>query len=255
MSRIFVITGSASGIGKATADRLRGQGHRVIGADIRNAEVICDLSTPAGRADLVEKVRTLAPDGINGVLTSAGAAIFERPGFSLATNYFGTVGVILGLHPLLRAPGARCVTIASTALLHVGEEALEIEALCLAGDEAGAVALADKHGLMHAYPAAKRALTKWSRHQAILPEWAAAGILINTVAPGTVKTPMIADALADPRQAATIREKSVIAVDDFAEAEDLAEVIDFLLNCRTMYLIGQLIYVDGGSEAILRPNL
>jgi len=255
MTRTFVITGSASGIGKATMNRLQAQGHRVIGVDIRDADVIADLATPSGRGDVVEQIRALAPDGIDGVLTSAGASKFDRPGFSLATNYFGTTQVIEGLRPLMRAPGARCVTVASTAVLHVGEEALEIEAMCLAANEEAAVALAEKWGLLHAYPAAKRALAKWSRQTAIKPEWAAAGILINTVAPGVVKTPMIADALADPRQAQTIREKSPMAVADFCDPEDLAEVIDFLLNCRTSTLIGQMLFVDGGSEAILRPEL
>lgn len=47
----YAITGSASGMGRETAQRLRDGGHTVIGVDIKDADVIADLSTPAGRAD------------------------------------------------------------------------------------------------------------------------------------------------------------------------------------------------------------
>lgn len=77
MSRLHVITGSASGIGAATVERLLANGHKVIGVDIQNADVTADLSTPVGRNDAIEQVKALAPDGIDGILTSAGSANFD----------------------------------------------------------------------------------------------------------------------------------------------------------------------------------
>ena len=43
----YAVTGSASGMGAAVAARLLGSGHTVIGVDIRGADIIADLSTPA----------------------------------------------------------------------------------------------------------------------------------------------------------------------------------------------------------------
>lgn len=255
MKRTLVITGAASGIGKATAERCKAKGHTVIGVDIHDADIVADLSTPAGRKAMIDKVAKLAPDGIDGVLTSAGSANFDKPGMVLATNYFGTVDVIAGLRPQMRAPGARCVAVASTALLAASDETLDLEELCLAGDEEAAVARAEKGGFLQAYPGAKRALSKWARQTTIKPEWAAQGVTINTVAPGVVKTPMVEGALADPRQAATIREKSPKATAEYAEASDAAELMEFLLNCETDQIVGQVIFLDSGSEAIQRPNL
>jgi NAD(P)-dependent dehydrogenase (short-subunit alcohol dehydrogenase family) len=254
MSRTIVITGSGSGMGEATARRLRAKGHRIIGVDLQGADVNVDLSSVQGRRDMVEQVRALAPDGIDGVLTSAGVADFGRPGLVISVNYFGTIAALQGLHPLLRGPGARCVAVASTAVLISSPEILELENLCLAGKEAEAVELANRYGMLQAYPAAKRALSQWVRKNSVAPEWAGAGKLLNVVAPGTVKTPMIAKALADPEQASAIRNGSPIAVDDFAEAPALAEVMDFLLTFEGNYIVGQVFFADGGTEVLTRPG-
>jgi len=254
MNRTIVITGSESGMGQATAVRLKAKGHRVIGVDLRGAEVIADLSTPQGRDDMVEQVRALAPDGIDGVLSSAGVADFGRPGLVISVNYFGTIATLQGLQPLLRGSGARCVAVASTAVLISSPEILELERLCLAGDETEAVKLANQLSMLQAYPASKRALTHWARQTATQPEWAGAGKLLNVVAPGTVKTPMIAKALADPGQSQAIRTGSPIAVDDFANADALAEVMEFLLTFEGNYIVGQVFFADGGTEVITRPT-
>jgi NAD(P)-dependent dehydrogenase (short-subunit alcohol dehydrogenase family) len=63
MQRTFVITGAASGLGEAAADRLKAKGHRVIGVDLNGSDVNVDLGTERGRLDMVEQVRALAPDG------------------------------------------------------------------------------------------------------------------------------------------------------------------------------------------------
>ena len=249
MVRTIVITGSKSGIGEATASRLEAAGHRVIGVDLRDADINVDLGTVAGRDEMIERVRALSPEGIDGVLTCAGVADFERPGLVVSVNYFGTIAALRGLHPQLRGAGARCVAIASTAVLISDPVILEIERLCLAGEEAAASDLASRHSMLQAYPASKRALTHWARQAAPTAEWAGAGKLLNIVAPGTVRTPMITKALADPEQAAAIRKGSPIAVDDFAEATVLAEVIEFLLTFEGNYIVGQVFFAEGEPKS------
>jgi len=52
----IAFTGSAGGMGVATRALLESQGHRVIGVDLHDAEVIADVSTPDGRMEMVSGV-------------------------------------------------------------------------------------------------------------------------------------------------------------------------------------------------------
>jgi len=240
MQRTFVITGAASGLGEAAADRLKAKGHKVIGVDLRGSDINVDLGTEQGRKDLVDQVRTRSD--------------YNAPGLVIAVNYFGALATFKGLHPLLRGPGARCVAIASCAILVSGEEILELEELCVRGQEDEAVARAGEYGTMNAYPASKRALTRWARETSVKPEWAGSGILLNILAPGVVKTPMVTRTLANPESAAILKENSPIAVDGYAEAPVAAELVDFLLNFEGNYIVGQVFFLDGGTEVLKRPD-
>jgi|Tabmets5t2r1_1033131.scaffolds.fasta_scaffold06899_2 nucleoside-diphosphate-sugar epimerase len=55
----IVVTGSASGIGAATKWRLEAAGHRVVGIDVRGADVVADLASPEGRVAAVGDVRVV----------------------------------------------------------------------------------------------------------------------------------------------------------------------------------------------------
>jgi len=254
MKRTFVITGAASGLGEAAAVRLKAKGHTVIGVDLRGSDINVDLGTAQGRQDMVDQVRAHAPDGIDGVLASAGTSDFSQPGLVVAVNYFGATATIEGLHPLLRGPGARCLVVASCAVLVSSPEILEVQDACLRGDEAGAIALGDAYGTPAAYPGTKRALTLWAREKAVRQEWAGSGKLINILAPGVVRTPMVERTLANPESAAILKANSPIAVDAYADAPVAAELIDFLLNFEGNYIVGQVFFLDGGTEVLKRPD-
>ena len=91
MVRTYVITGSASGIGKATAELLTERGQRVIGVDVHDADVIADLSTPEGRTALVEQVRERSGGAIDAIIANAGLATATPA--TVAVNYFGALAL------------------------------------------------------------------------------------------------------------------------------------------------------------------
>lgn len=252
MTRVYVVTGSASGIGRAVVDRLHEAGHRTIGVDLHDATITADLATPAGRHAMVEAVHELAPGGIDGVLASAGLEKPDKQRETLAVNYFGAVATFEGLRPLLaRSDRARAVALASTAALYAGDE--EVMARCLDGDEAAALELVQQRTGV-AYVSSKVALCRWVRRAAVQAEWGGAGIALNAIAPGVVHTPMTAPRLSDPVLREEVARISPTATGQYAQPGEIAELVCFLLSCASAYLLGQTIFMDGGADAFVRPG-
>ena len=251
-----VVTGAASGIGAACVRRLVAAGYSVIGVDRRDAEVQADLGTTEGRAAAIEDVVEMAADGIDGVVTCAGlAGAPSRPGSVLASvNYFGTVALLEGLRALLaEAPAAAAVAISSNATTIQPGIPDALVAACLAGDEEAARALADEVGSMATYPATKLAIAHWVRNRATGPEWAGSGIRLNAVAPGMVDTPLVAEGRADP-EVAPLLAMLPIPIGRTGRPEEIAALVELLLGPDGGFFCGSVIFVDGGSDALLRPT-
>jgi len=254
--RTAVITGSASGMGAATAARLRSDGWRVIGIDLDGAEISADLGTPHGRATAIESVATLVDGSIDALVTWAGLGGFPGRAGSLvaSVNYFGTIALLGGLRPFL-ANGTEpsAVAIASNSMTCMPGVPLEVTEACLAGDEAAARAAADVSGSVTAYPATKLAVTRWCRHRAPSPDWAGAGIRLNVLAPGAVETPLLAATKADP-VLGPLFEGFPVPIGRNGAPEELAGTVAFLLGPDARFFVGAVLTVDGGTEAQLRAD-
>jgi NAD(P)-dependent dehydrogenase (short-subunit alcohol dehydrogenase family) len=254
--RTVVVTGSASGMGAATRARLEAAGQRVIGVDVRDSDVMADLGTPEGRRSAVEGVAARAGDSLDGLVTWAGVAgLTGVPGSLLVSvNYFGTVELLDGLRPLLAAgdrPAAVAISSNSTTC-QPGVPADLVE-LCLAGDEAAAREAADAATSLMAYPASKLAIARWVRRQAPTAGWAGAGITLNAVAPGAVETPMLQATRDDPAIGRFVDEFPV-PVGRKGTADELAAFVEFLLGPDARFFCGSVVFVDGGTDALLRAD-
>ncbi len=252
-NRTILVTGSASGIGLASAQRLQTLGCRVIGADLRDADIIADLATPEGRRSLPDAAERLAPEGLDGVIACAGSAKFENPALVVGLNFFGVVATLEGLRPLLaRRPRPRAVLISSITSIRPCDEAT-VEA-CLAGDETKALREITARP-QTCYYASKHALTRWMRRTAVRAEWAGAGILLNGVSPGVVDTPMTRAMLEDPSVRKYLLDTNPTGTGQICDPADIAEALVFLVNLEGGAMVGQDIFVDGGTDALLRPDL
>ncbi|GAA1324399.1 SDR family oxidoreductase [Pseudonocardia xinjiangensis] len=245
--RRYVVTGSASGIGAATASILREQGARVIGCDLSDADVIADLSTPAGRRSLVDQVAKWGY--VDAVLAVAGGG---RTGL-LETNYFGTVATLEGLRPLLtRSEAPRAVAVSSTSSLAPADE--RVLRACADGDEATATAVVDAEPSLRdsAYGIAKRALNGWVRRTAPTAEWAGVGIPLNAVAPGVVDTPAAAWILTDDKVRTAVEAAAPQPLGGFpGRPEWVGHLISWLASPENRFVTGQVIFADGGAEVTL----
>lgn len=249
MARRTIVTGSASGIGRATADLLRARGGQVIGVDLRDAEVRADLGTRAGRREALESLAAAHPDGVDSVVACAGIAA-QRPA-TVAVNYFGTTALLAGLRPLLaRGTDPRAALVASITVTSALDEA--IVAACLDGDEERAVARAAEAAPHEIYPSSKGALARWVRRTCLAPGWADAGIPLNAVGPGVVRTPMTGGLFADPAMKAVMDEAIPMPLNGYAGPEAVAAALAWLTSPENTHVTGQLLFVDGGAEVALR---
>ena len=248
--RTYVVTGSASGIGAATVDRLRAAGHAVVGGDLSGAEVEADLSRPDGRTTMAQAVTERCGGSLDAVVACAGIAV-DSPR-TITVNFFGAVATLELLRPMLaEGDEPRAVAISSVASI-LGADDRVVEA-CLAGDEAEACRLTEEAPAM-AYLSSKTALSRWIRREAIASDWAGAGIPLNAVAPGTIITPMTAELLASDAGLELVDSAVPMPLRGHATADAVAAVLEFLTSPDNTHVTGQVVFIDGGADAVLRGD-
>jgi NAD(P)-dependent dehydrogenase (short-subunit alcohol dehydrogenase family) len=254
--RQVVVTGSASGMGAATVARLRSDGQRVIGVDRHEAEIVADLSTSDGRSLAIDEVRRLAGDSIDGLVTWAGVAGLSdvAGGLLVSVNYFGTVELLEGLRPLLAVgESSGAIAISSNSTTCQPGIPMSLVAQCLAGDEEGAREAADQAGALATYPATKLAVARWVRRNAPSEAWAGEGITLNAIVPGAIETPMLQATRDDPTIGKFI-DAFPIPVGRTGTPRELAEFVAFLLGPSARFCCGSLFFIDGGTDALFRPE-
>lgn len=221
-----LITGGGTGIGRAVAERLAGEGWRVIAAGLdRDADL--DPAITFHKADVTDTALVLqALEGVerlDGLVNAAGILRHEREWLAedfeavLRVNVTAGFALSTALLPRLEAAGGSVVMFASMWSIF---------------GSAGAPA----------YTASKGAVAAVTRSMAVA--WAPRGVRVNAVAPGWVETAMSARARED--QARVTKINARIPMGRWAKPAEVASVIRFLLSPDAAYVTGVLLPVDGG---------
>ncbi|MFE6891422.1 SDR family oxidoreductase [Streptomyces sp. NPDC057694] len=264
----YVITGSASGMGAAAAARMRAAGHRVIGVDLRDADVVADLGGEEGRAHAVREILALSGGTLDGVAAVAGVGPNVKSAAAVVSiNYFGPVALLDALRPALERSGAgRAVVISSNSASTVPVIDDELVELLLAGDEKGAgerataaqsalpAATLDSAPSIVAYATSKLALARWVRRTAVTPQWARRGVLLNAIAPGAVLTPLMTGSTGVSQAPDADDFPTPMPLGVFGEAADIAFWIEQFLRPEARFTTGSILYVDGGTDAAMRTD-
>lgn len=252
----IALTGAASGIGAAAAQALQAQGHRILGIDLRHADILADLSRPDGRAAAVAEVLRQCGGVLDGLVLCAGLGPQVEPASTVASvNYFGAVALLDALLPALaKGQSPSAVVVSSVASSQLPWDKNPIGAACEAGDESQVAAICNGAGAKGghlAYAGSKNALTVAVRRRAVA--WGQAGVRLNTVAPGAVETPLLQAGLADPRYGQAIRD-FVAPIPRRARPDEIASMIVYLMGPQAGFIHGAQFFVDGGVDAMSRPT-
>ena len=238
-SRVAIVTGAGGGIGSHVVQRLLARGYRVAAVDREPSHLrrLCErLEDTSGLSSAVLDVadpklvegcvsETVERWGrLDAVVTCAGMFAQTPIGTIdantaralLASNLESVIHLSsAATRPMATGRGGRMVHVSSIAA-----ECGSALASVYAASKAGVVALVKSHAR----------------------ELAPLGISVNAVLPGYCATPML-----DPMRAFVERfVMPRIALKRVAEPDEIAEVVEFLVTCRTSYLTGSAIIVDGG---------
>lgn len=256
----YAVTGSASGMGAAVVDRLVLDGHDVITVDLKEADVVADLSTPAGRRAAAQGVLERCGGVLDGAVLAAGigpAPGRERPRLIAEINVLGVIELLEAWRPALAAADrAKVVVFSSNSTTTVPMVPKRTIRALLDGDVERAVGSLKVFGRMapsFAYGASKIAVSHWVRQQATTRAWAGEGIRLNALAPGAIMTPLLEQQLSTPAEAKRIKAFPV-PIGGYGDPQHLAAWVIHMLSDAADFLCGSVVFVDGGSDAYFRAT-
>ena len=219
-----IVTGGASGIGAATADRLRQAGNDVTTWDLRGGDIDCDISDPDAVAAALEQ--TVAKFGVPDRLVAcaamgaSGMLITQDPADWKRVLDVNLTGTWLTMRAVARA------------MIDNGSGGSIVAVSSISGT------IADRD--MGAYCVSKAGVDMLVRVAA--SEWGPHGIRVNAVGPGVTRTPMLAGAEQLPGWLDIVNRQT--ALGRVGEADDVAEAIVAILEIG--WVTGQTVFADGG---------
>ena len=207
----IVITGSASGIGKAVAERFLSLGHAVFGIDLLSSTIghpqyahfVCDVRDAASLPEI---------DGVEILFVNAGTQNGEN---DIETNLVGAINVA---EKYASSPALRSVLFNASASARSGQE-------------------------FPVYAASKAGMVGYMKNLAI--RLAPRGVTVNAISPGGVETESNAPVTGDPALFQKIME--VTPLKKWATVDEIADWVLFLtITNRSMS--GQDLLIDNGEN-------
>ena len=238
--RVALVTGAASGIGKATAKRIAAEGGSVVIADVQDeagAAVVEEIEQTGGTATYVH----LDVTDEQGWTSAVASTVDRFGGLDILVNNAG-IGDTEPLEVTTVETWNKVVAVTQTSVF-LGMKATA-EALKQSG-RGSVVNISSMYGIVGsgvspAYHAAKGAVRLLTKTTAL--GWATEGVRVNSVHPGYIETPILGETDRDMLAGATPMRR-------LGQPEEIAAMITFLASDDASFATGAEFVVDGGYTA------
>ncbi|MCG2624444.1 SDR family oxidoreductase [Arthrobacter sp. I2-34] len=231
-SRCLVI-GAASGIGRATAERLRRSGAAVIGADLPSADWPEGHSGPSLPLDVTDP---------GSVATAVASAVQTLGRLDAVVNCAGILGPVASALATPVDEFERIMRINLTGAFIVSQAVLPGMAQAGYGRLLHISSTAGKEGVtnMPAYSASKAGILGLVK--SLAKEFALSGVTVNALAPGNILTPLFGQVPADQQTAQAAK----IPMGRFGTPAEAASLIEFIISPDASYTTGFVFDLSGG---------
>ena len=243
--RVALVTGGASGIGRATALRLAGEGASVLVTDVSDAAgevVVKEITAGGGHAAFVH--HDVASESDWRAVVDRAESLFG--GLDVLVNNAG-IGDLATIEDTAREDWDRTIAVDLTSVF-LGMKAAG--PLLLASGHGSVVNISSIFGVSGgfgtspAYHAAKGAIRTLTKNAAL--HWAAAGVRVNSIHPGFIDTPMLEQARGTEFEQAMI---AMTPLGRLGRPEEVAAGVAYLAGDDATFVTGLELVIDGGYLA------
>ncbi|SEK05046.1 meso-butanediol dehydrogenase / (S,S)-butanediol dehydrogenase / diacetyl reductase [Sphingobium sp. AP50] len=244
--KVVLVTGGASGLGKATVERFAAEGARVVVADL-NAEGAQAVAAQFGGQAV--RMNVADPGSVEEAI-SCTVESFGR--LDVLVNNAGIESARALIHEATLENWRKVIDVNLTGVFYCMKYALG--QLLRQGDGGNIVNISSIAGMVAVsglppYVAAKAGVSNLTREAAI--EYGPHGIRVNAVAPTAVYTPLLQRMAGDAKEPAAVMDglKTLSPLHGLAEPEDIAAAVAFLASDDARFISGVTLPVDGGFTA------